>query len=275
MALAPPQHNPPKPTPVSKPSALRAPYDAKKDSHTYLVSAHPEHGIVQLTNHITASLSVQVGTNDEDDAAVLALQAAMTQAKGGATAAATGGEAADGPTLISINEDPELAKRKAEQAEKERARAERRRLNQAERERERAGKVLGRRPGLGGGLSMGALEEDELGMGVGRPRPKKPSGARKPRRRRDSYTDEDEEEDYGRRGRTREDEYDEDDGFLVGSDEEPEVAEDDGEDEEEILSEDDRKADTARKERQGADGEAGGTARAHRRRVVDDDEEDE
>ena len=73
--------------------------------------------------------------------------------------------------------------------------------------------------GIGAGLTIGGLE-DEDGMVTTKGRIGKPK-IRKSRRRNSEYSED--EDDFRGRGRTREDEYDEDDGFLVGSDEEPEV----------------------------------------------------
>jgi len=81
--------------------------------------------------------------------------------------------------------------------------------------------VLGHGGIRSGGLTVGALEDFE--GGVPRTTKARAKPKRKPNRRGEIYSDED--EDY-RRGRTKEDEYDEEDGFLVGSDEEPEMVSD-------------------------------------------------
>ena len=269
--LAPPQRNPLKPTPTAmnrgKSANGSADYDARMDSHTYLASAHQSTGFLQITNHVTASLNVQA-TGEQEDDALIRLQESMAAAvKGNKTAA-------DGSVpIISISEDPELAKKKAELAEREKIRAQRRRQNQEERERDRANRVLGRsglRTGGMGGLTVGGLEDDD-GMTTSRPKAKP---ARKPRRRNSEYSDD--EEDYRNRGRTREDEYDEDDGFLVGSDEEPELIDDDDDEEEEELDEEESTAGKSKKLKNstvGAGDDAAG-ARTKRRRVVDDDEDE-
>ena len=110
-------------------------------------------------------------------------------------------------------------------------RAQRRRQQQEERERDRANRVLGK-SGLrtGGGLTVGGLEDD-MGL-LTSSRARLASRLKRKPRRNGEYSDE--EDGFRNRGRTREDEYDEDDGFLVGSDEEPEVAEG-SEDEDEGL----------------------------------------
>ncbi|KAL9628386.1 MAG: hypothetical protein Q9204_005921 [Flavoplaca sp. TL-2023a] len=284
-ALAPPQYNPPKPTPTSKrPSrAVRGispmldTYDAHLDAHTYLVTPHESAQILRITNHITASLTVQ-SNSVEDDEAIIRLQERMAAAKANKV---SGGEG--GMQVKTIREDPELAKMKAEAAEKEKIKAQRKRQQQEERERDRANRVLGRSGlsrsggygGVGAGLTVGGLE-DEDAMGTTSRLPARPSKPRKkPRRRNSEYSD---DEDFRTRGRTKEDEYDEDDGFLVGSDEEPEIVED-GEDEEDFGSEDaegeeveERPKKPAAKREATDEGAAGG--RAKRRRVIEEDEDE-
>lgn len=122
--------------------------------------------------------------------------------------------------------------------------------------------------GMGAGLTIGGLE-DEDGMATTKGRIGKPKN-RKPRRRNSEYSED--EEDFRGRGRTREDEYDEEDGFLVGSDEELEVGE---ESEEEIEMDDegdeeDREEKTAKK--RSSEEAAGG--RVKRRRVIEEEEEE-
>ena len=240
------------------------PYDARMDSHTYLASVHQATSIAQFTNHITHSLTVQTNSEQNDDA-LIRLQESMAAAVKGNKNAPDGGLG-----IINISEDPELAKKRAEQAEREKLRAQRRRQNQEEKERDRANRVLGRSGlrygGAGAGLTVGGLE-DEDGATTGRPRAK-PS--RKPRRRNSEYSDD--EDDFRNRGRTREDEYDEDDGFLVGSDEEPELMPDDSEEEEEMV-EDEAEPKSKKRDSKGGKGDAAG-GRTKRRRVVDDEEDD-
>ena len=260
--FAPPQLNPAKPTPtsISGAKASSMTYNAREDGHVYLASSHQSISFAQLTNHLTTSLHVMT-TDLENDDAVVKLRERLLANKG---------DAGTGPGVISITEDPELAKRKAELAEKEKLRAEKRRQNQAERERDRASRVFGahRSAKVGGpaGLTVGGLEAED-GMGGGPPGRAK--GQRKPRRRNSEYSED--EEDY-RRGRTREDEYDQDDGFLVGSDEEPEVVEDESEEEEEFGEQESRGKSIDKGPEKD---EAAGGARSKRRRVVDDEDDDE
>jgi len=288
--LAPPQRNPLKPTPTAlnrsrPPTNGDAPYNPQLESHTYLTTPHESASILRVTNHITNTLTV-LPSSDQNDDALIRLQDSLAAAVRGNKTSADGGVA-----LIAITEDPELAKKKAELAEREKLRAQRRRMQQEERERDRANRVLGKSGlrsagggGGGGGLTVGGLEDDE-GMATTRARlPSKPK--RKPRRNSEYSDDED---GFRNRGRTREDEYDEDDGFLVGSDEEPEVGEgsedeDDGLGEGEGVSEDEKpkRKTSPKREREGErvvekveGGEDGGVAARGKRRKVVEDEEDE
>ena len=250
-------------------------YDSRLDSHTYLAAPHESAGLIRITNQITSSLGVQTST-DQDDDALVRLQESLAAAIKGNKTAPDGGLA-----IISVSEDPELAKKKAEVAEKEKVRAQRRRQVQEERERDRANRVLGRSglrmSGLSSGLTIGGLEDDD-GMGVARARTSKPK--RKPRRRNSEYSDE--EEDFRGRGRTREDEYDEDDGFLVGSDEEPEIVPDESEEEVETADDAEEEEEGSRKpistkrataQLAGEEGAIG--SRTKKRRVVEEDEDED
>lgn len=265
--LAPPQINPPKPTPTSihKPQKAKdaIPYNAQLDSHTYLASPHAVASVVRLTNHITSSLSVE-SRADQDDEALIKLQETMAAAAKGKQKTANGGI-----EIIHITEDPEKAKIAAEKFEKERMKAERRRQVQTERERDRSNRVLGRsglrQGGYSTGLTIGGLEDDD-GMTTSRARPSKPK--KKPRRRNSEYSD---EEEFSKRGRTREDEYDEEDGFLVGSDEEPEA--DASEEEEEEMEEPEKPEKPTKRASPAPKVDAG--PRAKKRRVISEDEDDE
>jgi RNA polymerase-associated protein LEO1 len=215
----------------------------------------------------------------ETDDAVQRLQESLAAAARGSKKTADGSA-----PVIEVKEDPELAKRQAEMAEREKLKAARRRQQLAERELDRGRRVGFSHRSGGAGLTVGGLEDDD-GLLATRPRARKP---RKPNRRGEIYTDD--EEDYDRRGRTREDEYDEDDGFLVGSDEEPEIVEDD--EDEEILEDDEMDAEgeeeedvpaqrTAKEKRPSPErpvSEAGASGtppvRKKHRYIVDDDEDE-
>ncbi|WEW55676.1 hypothetical protein PRK78_001109 [Emydomyces testavorans] len=219
-----------KPLARSNTSTKIGDYDSELDSHVYLGAAAEASSVIRITTHLTGQLSVLPSTVETDDA-VQRLQESL------AAATRTGKKNADGTvTMFDVKEDPELAKKQAEQAEREKLREARRRQLAADRDLDR-----GRRVGLpartgGAGLTIAGLEGDDMLATRGRGAKKH---KRRPNRRGEIYTDE--EEEYGRRGRTREDEYDEDDGFLVRSDEEPEVEEEE-EEEEEILEDDNLEA---------------------------------
>lgn len=254
-------------------------YEPELDTHTYLAAAAETSSVFRITSHLTHSLTVLPTDMDTDDA-VQRLRESL------AAASRAGKKGDKGLTIIEVKEDPELASKRAELAEKEKLKADRRRQALAEREQNRTSRRGGYRYPTGG-LTVGGLEDDD-GMATTRARP-----AKKPRanRRGEIYTDE--EEEYDRRGRGRRDEYDEDDGFLVGSDEEPEVVEDDDEEEEELPDEDmdaegeedeDVRPATARQERESASpkrkspGEAGAAGsppvRKKHRYVVESDEDE-
>ena len=269
-ALAPPQINPQLPTPTSigTSHATSAPYNPRLDLQTYLAAPHEQAGLMRHTHHITTSLAVQ--SSNQDDDALLRLQQGLAAAARGNKATVDGGV-----EVISISEDPENAKRRAELAEKEKAKMQRRFQVQQDRENTRANNVLKRSGlrtgGLGGGLTVGGLEDDEGVMGTKARKLKQK--ARKPTRRNSEYSD---DEDFRGRRRTREDEYDEDDGFLVGSDEEPEVA-DESEEEAELDAEGDEDEDEPIRELKKTDTaeDAGGGGRVKRRRVIEDEDEDD
>jgi RNA polymerase-associated protein LEO1 len=271
--LAPPQRNPPKPTPTSvrdfgkKRQANGTGYNAAQDSFTYLVAPHESVQMLRVTNKITAGLNILPTAGTADDA-LERLQNSL------AKAAARGREdEADGVMLVNINEDPELAKRRAEAAEREKVKQQRAREKHEMRDRERAGRGYGR-SGLmrAGGLTIGALEDDDGSERRSRPK------ARRPRRHED-WSD---EEDY-QRGKTREDEYDEEDDFIAASDEEEEIVDDDDDDDDiddGIVEEPRRRDKDSPSKKRGSEGgdeeDAGaGGSRIKRRRVVDEDDEDE
>lgn len=244
------------------------PYNSRLDSHTYLAAPHEFGEIVRLTNHITASLAVQ-SSSDQDDEALARLQQSLAAAQKGNKNTSEGGLA-----VISINEDPELAKKRAELAEKEKSKMQRRMQVQQDRESTRNNNVLKRSGlrtgGMGAGLTIGGLEdEDGDGMATMKGRIGKPK-SRKSRRRNSEYSED--EEDFRGRGRTREDEYDEEDGFLVGSDEEPEVGE---ESEEEVeMGDDGEEEDGEEKKPRKRNSEEAAGGRAKRRRVIEDEDEE-
>lgn len=296
-SLAPPQYNPAKPTPTSVsdkkkgPKAVRSTkYNADQDSFTYLCAPYQGAQVLRITNKFTAGLKIQPSVNATDEALERLQQSLAAAARGTNTMQNTEGNIG----LITITEDPELQKKKAELAEKEMIRAQKRREAQANRERERTGRAFGRK-GAGGGLTVGGLEDDdELGAGIGAGRRTGMASKRaKPRTARRGEILTDEEEDYERRGNNREDEYDEEDDFVAPSDEEEEVVEDDEDEDEGIELESSKKTDAPRKgrpsspKRSRGDDDSGDAkadvpraegsphARSKRRRVIDDEDEDD
>ncbi|KIW73016.1 hypothetical protein PV04_01171 [Phialophora macrospora] len=201
-------------------------YDPTKESNNYLGAPHQTIGMdLQIVAPFDASMKIQP-TGDTADAAELKLRQSI----------AAKAQLNDIPSSFkSVKVDPELARKKAEQAEKEVARTARKREAAAERQFTRRDKVLGR-SGLGRstGLTIGGLEDD---MPTARGVKAKPA-RRKSNRRGDILSDEDEDDEaYRRRG--RQDEYDREDDFVADSDEEPEVYEDDAAEEPEAEEDDD------------------------------------
>lgn len=296
QALVPPQRNPLKPTPTSintlnqkggrrgantQSQTAEEKYDNTKDSLTYLVEPIEAAASLRITQKLTAGLQIKPSSTLADTA-IEQLQSSL--------AAASGAKVATSGTMMAVEEDPELAKRKAELAEREKMRARKRLESQQERERERTNRTLGR-SGLqssrygGGGLNAGMLEDEDGLPSTSASGRKGPSKARGPQqRRRRANSEYSSEEDYGRRGfQSKQDEYDEEDDFVAPSDEE-EVVEDD-EDEDDGIVDDRAQREGSAKRRvdpdEDADGEVDDDAEAQaqagrkRRKVVMDDDEDE
>ena len=276
-----PQVNPDIPTPTqiilpNHPENHQLKYDPLMDSHTYLAAPHEHATLIRHTNQITTSMTIN--SEEQQDDAVQRLQESMDALKKGTKKNADGGL-----EVISITEDPELAKKRAELAEKEKNAAQRKLQAQQEKAEGRANNVL-RRSGLRNGLSgltVGGLE-DEDGMGATKGRLPKPK-AKRARHRNSEYSDE--EEELGR-GRTREDEYDEDDGFLVRSDEDVEEDADEdeedeedidmdaeGEDDEEVVGKEKEKEKEKEKPKEAEVPPPTSGARS-KKRVIDDDEDE-
>lgn len=291
--LTTPQHKPPKPTPTSTGEGRRKQQHSQKstdqESYTYLLAPSNNTGLLRVTNKITTSLQVELSGAAPDDA-VARLRTRIDTDKTGGRNGESGGI-----KMVEYTEDPELKRKKAEVVEKQLAKNKRKEEMAELRDRERSSRVLGRR-GLGGMRSGGGLDDDdELGAGTR----KGVSGARRsrPKRQRRGEILSDEEENWGKRGRTREDEYDEEDDFVATSDEEEEPEGGDDEDEEDIdegidlvkqgldkgqaASEDQgaqRKEDTgtsvASTKVDTTQKEGSPIARSKRRRVIEDDDEE-
>ncbi|KAF2706877.1 hypothetical protein K504DRAFT_459303 [Pleomassaria siparia CBS 279.74] len=266
--LAPPQFRPKKPTPTSLLAKGGAEY---KESYTYLVAPYEEANVMRVTNKLTTSLSV-VPTATSKDSALEKLQADLREA-----AERGRGTKKEAISFINVDEDPELHRAREEAQFKEKQRQIKAREKHEQRDRERASRTLGRSgarsSGYGSGLSIGGLEDDEDGRRPGARKPKPKSGLR-----RDWSSD----EETGIRGKARDDDgYDDDEGFIVQSDEDVEV-EDDSE-EEEILDSPPRRgrdAQSPKRKSSGAGGDADSdeevvVSRTKRRRVVEEDDEDD
>lgn len=265
-------------------------YDPSKDSLTYLAAAHSTPVIdLQLVHRLDATMKIAPsgGTADESE---LRLRNMLRASQ------------VEDPLsrMKELKEDPELARKAAEQFEKERIRAQRKRENAEERLTMKRNNVLGR--GLGGGRAGGGLSvaglEDDMGMPVSRG--KKKQKGRRVNRHGEIYSDD--EDETMPRGRTREDEYDRADDFVADSDEEPEqygdgdsLLDDEEEEDDELDRADKQIRERPRKERAGTpkrrtmdeidDDDAEGEPddellrqspqQARKKRRVIDDEEDE
>lgn len=205
-------------------------YQEVQDSHSYLASPSISAQSILFVGHMTNEYTVRPNKDIEDDA-LEKLQRSLAAATRGIHK----GDDKGGPELITNTEDPELQKKKAELAEKERMKLQRRRETAAEKANLPKHSMGGR-----GGLSVDDLE------GRGRRAPVGRSKGPKPKKRRAEY---DSDDDLPRGGRNREDEYDMEDGFLASSDEEEQVEEDDDDEEEEILDDSDREHHKSKKQK--------------------------
>ncbi|KAF2156011.1 hypothetical protein K461DRAFT_290975 [Myriangium duriaei CBS 260.36] len=269
--LAPTQKKPKKPTPTAKKPI------STQETYTYLTVPHENVGLLRVTHKITAGLSI-FPSQKTTDAALERLQSSLAAAVRGKA-----GNTTTGIEMIAVSEDPELGRKKAELAERDKARAQKRREAAETRERERSSRVMGRAGlsssrGYGGGLNASMLEDDEGGA-----RPARPSKPKSRRPRNDEYSS---DEDLGRRrGNFANDDYEVDD-FVAGSDEEEEVDEEDDDDIDDgiVLDRDSAKRSrpAAADDDEDAEGEdddedvrASAPKAKRRRAVVDDDDDDE
>ncbi|CAO2650387.1 Nn.00g016790.m01.CDS01 [Neocucurbitaria sp. VM-36] len=254
--LAPPQINPKIPTPTAiREDKTGSKTSAKKESYTYLVAPYEEANVMRVTNKLTTALNVVPAANLKD--------AALEKLQNDLAELATRGrdESDQAISFVDVNEDPELRRQREEATFKEKQRQARAREKHEARQAERANRTMGR----ASGRSAGGLDIDEL-EGNGAPR-----GPRKPRQKGGLRRDWSDDEDYGRVGRSREDDYDEEDDFIAASDEEPEIVEDDDDPDEGIMASPKR----GRGGDEGDDDDEVIVSRTKRRRVVDDDEDEE
>jgi RNA polymerase-associated protein LEO1 len=237
------------------------PYNALHDAHYYAATAELTSNMLMTVGHVTEQFNIRPNKEIGDDALNLFSDrmAKATKASGGAD------------MIIRTTVDPELQKKHAEQLEKERMKAQRRRENAQAKQDVGLGR-LGR-----GGLSIGALEGGRRDGGRKRGAP----GAGKPKRHRPDYDSDDDLP----HGVARQEKYDLDDGFLVGSDEEEMESDADDDDEDELDDEEDaaprskrqRTAEASEEDRDASADEvevAHEVSARHRRRNVIDDDDD-
>ena len=228
-------------------------YQEVQDSHSYVASPSIASQLLVMIGHMTNQYTVRPNKEIQDDA-LEKLQRSLAAAARGSSK----GDDKNGPQVITNTQDPELQKKRAEIAEKERMRAQRRRETAAEKAN------LPRRPG--GGLNVDDLE------GRGRRAPgsgRKPPGAKRQKRRPEYDSDDDLP-----RGRNREDEYDKEDDFLASSDEDlEEGAEgDDDEEEEEMLDDESEREEPRHKKQKPSKPDETSDADADAEADLDDDE---
>ncbi|KAI0102163.1 Leo1-like protein-domain-containing protein [Nemania sp. FL0031] len=246
-------------------------YKEREDGHYYAAAPHFLKDSLLTVGHINEQYTVLLN-RDMQDEATLKLAESMA-------AAARGKRPNENDMIITATRDPELQKKEAELAEKERMKAQRRRENAA-------AKIDSRSTGYrSGGLSVGDLEGRR---GAGSSRKRGAGGASRAKRRRPEY-DSDDDLPSGTR---RQDEYDREDDFIAPSDDDMISEAEDDEEEEDILDDDEEEA--PRKKRQKtaepeeeADDDADADAdlddldapapveqsRARRRNIIDDDDE--
>jgi RNA polymerase-associated protein LEO1 len=236
------------------------PYSETDDSHMYAAAAHLRSGIFLVVGHVSEEYTVRLSKAQDDDALQkLAMRYRQSQAEDGTT------------RIIKTTHDPELQRKQAELAEKERMRAQRKRENAAAR-------LEGGPRGGRGGLSIDDLEGPRRGAGGARKRGA--PGGGKSRRRRDEYDSDDDRPDGARK-----EDYDMNDDFIAPSDEE--ISEEEEEEEEILEDEDERPRPKRQKtsdvdEDEDAEGDMDDDVQAshkdasrHRRRhVIDDDDEE-
>lgn len=253
------------------------PYVADRDAHRYFAAAHMFDQQMLTVGHISEEWTIRPDKQRIDEDTEM-LREQMSRARPGMK---------EGEMIITTTQDPELQKKQAEMAEKERVRAQRRRENAQAR-------VDGGGGGGGGGYRRGGLSIDALEGGrrstAGRKRG--PGGGPKRRRRGDSEYDSDDDLPAGAHGQN---EYDREDDFIASSDNDDNESGDNNDNEEEddildVVDRDQHEKPRAKRQRtehsdvdEDADGEPEGSAaahaadhaRRHRRRVVDDDDDEE
>jgi len=214
-------------------------YQEVQDSHSYVATPSLVSQLLVMVGHMTNEYTVRPNKEVEDDALEKLQKSLAAATRGGHK-----GDDKNGPELITNTQDPELQKKRAELAEKERMRAQRRREAAAE------------KAGLEGRSGRRA-----------------PGSARKPAKPRRHRPEYDSDDDLPRGGRHREDEYDKEDDFLASSDEDlEEGGGDDDDDEEEILDEESERDEPKPKKQKLSKPEETSDADADAEADLDDDE---
>ncbi|KAI2473639.1 Leo1-like protein-domain-containing protein [Annulohypoxylon bovei var. microspora] len=255
------------------PGADKPYYEERDDAFYYVAAAHFTSELFMTVGHVNEQYSVNP-PSDLKDEAVLKFSRAMEEA---ARARRQGAN-----MIFTTNKDPELQKKEAEAAEKERMKAQRKQDYASSRPDGRHVNNVVYKSGGASSLSIGDLE--------GRRRKRGAPGASKGKRRRPEY---DSDDDFAVGNRRNE--YDRDDDFIASSGEE-EAGGEEEDDEDDILDDGDEEEEVPRKKRQktaeaeddaDADADADlddvdmpapGGESSHRRRrhlVVDEDEDDE
>ncbi|EHA57363.1 hypothetical protein MGG_16287 [Pyricularia oryzae 70-15] len=242
-------------------------YDEKRDANYYAAAGHLSTEAFLTVGHITEELKVRPNEALEA-AAVDRLMAKMDEA--------TKHRHTQDDVIFRATEDPELQRKQAEMAEKERERLRRKKENAAA--RLEMGFGSSRFSGRSGGLSVGGLES-----GSGERRRGKGAGDKsRPKRRRPEYDSDDDLP----QGARRQDDYDMADGFIAPSDEDISEGEEEDEDEDLLDEDEDRSPPKAKRQKKvladdDADGDADDAPAAHaeqggrrgRRLIVDDEDE--
>ncbi|KAK3337221.1 Leo1-like protein-domain-containing protein [Cercophora scortea] len=240
------------------------PYQDVHDSHYYAAAAHLTTNSLLIIGHFTEQYTVRPNKGVQDHA-LEKLKAELASSK----------PERGSDMIVVTTEDPELHKKQAEQAEKERMKAQRRRETAAARV-----DGAGRGYNKGGALSIGDLEGGRRTGAAGGGRKRGAPGGGKKIRRRPEYDSDDDLPSGARAG----DNYDMEDGFLVDTDEESEEVDDEEEEEEIVDDEDEDEAPRPKKRSKtksnnadadaDMDDEDAPAASRRRRRIVDDDEEE-
>lgn len=239
------------------------PYNEVHDGHYYAAAAELSSNMLMTVGHVTEQYNIRPNKDVGDDALNL-FSDRMAKAS----------RATNNDMIVRTKVDPELQKKKAEQLEKERQKAQRRRENAQAKQDFGFGRS-GR-----SGLSIGALEGGRRDGG----RKRGPAGSARPQKRRPEYDSDDDLP----QGVGRQEKYDMEDGFIVASDDEEDYesgAEDD--DEEEDVMDDEEEAPRRKRQKTAEpdeDEDASGdevdpapeaSGRHRRRNVIDDDDEED